>query len=185
MRERNTGFTVWFVGFQSAGKSTLARLVEESLLQRGYPVVRLDPGGSESDMRKRLFPDLGFNRKDRNETTRRLSFIARLITQCGGIALVPWVAPEQSLRDEARKELGRFVEVYVDCPLEVCSQRDRRGLYAMAQRGEASATAVTGIGSPWEPPVDPEVTVHTDRETPEESLAIILERLESLGYLQD
>ena len=179
MRDREEGFTIWFTGLHGAGKSTLARLLEERLLERGYRVVRLEPGRG-SELRSRLMPDLGFDAAARHEAVRRASFAAQLVTQAGGIALVPWAAPELSVRNELRQEIDRFVEVYVECPMEVCMDRDDAGVYARAQRGEFTAP---GIGEPWEPPVDPEVTVHSNRDTLEQEATTILERLENLGYL--
>jgi adenylylsulfate kinase len=171
------GFTVWLTGLPSSGKSTLARLLEEVLVQRGQRVEVLD--GDE--VRLRLSRGLGFSKEDRDENIRRITYVARLITRCGGVAITGAISPYRALRDEARQEIGRFIEVYVKCPLDVCIQRDVKGLYAKALRGEISA--FTGVSDPYEAPLNPEMVVETDRESPAESLAKILQRLEALGYL--
>jgi adenylyl-sulfate kinase len=172
------GFTIWFTGLPSAGKSTLARLLERVLTQQGQRVEVLD--GDE--VRQRLSRGLGFSKADRDENIRRITYVAKLITRCGGVAITCAISPYRELRDEARQEIGRFVEVYVKCPLEVCIGRDVKGLYAKALRGEIPA--FTGVSDPYEEPLAPEVTVETDRERPEASVAKILRRLEALGCLE-
>jgi adenylyl-sulfate kinase len=171
------GFTVWFTGLPSSGKSTLARLLEEVLVQRGHHVEVLD--GDE--VRLRLSRGLGFSKEDRDENIRRITYVAKLITHCGGVAVTCAISPYRALRAEARQEIGRFVEVHVKCALDVCIDRDVKGLYAKALRGEIAA--FTGVSDPYEAPLAPEVVVETDRESPEESLTKILQRLEALGYL--
>jgi adenylyl-sulfate kinase len=171
------GFTVWFTGLPSSGKSTLARMLEQVLVGRGQHVEVLD--GDE--VRLRLSRGLGFSKEDRDENIRRIAFVANLVTRCGGVAITCAISPYRGLRDEARQEIGRFVEVYVKCSLDVCIDRDVKGLYAKAIRGEISA--FTGISDPYEAPLAPEVVVETDRESPEESLVKILQQLEALGYL--
>ena len=171
------GFTVWFTGLPSSGKSTLARLLEEVLVQRGQRVEVLD--GDE--VRLRLSRGLGFSKEDRDENIRRITYVAKLITHCGGVAVTCAISPYRDLRAEARQEIGRFVEVYVKCALDVCIERDVKGLYAKALRGEIPA--FTGVSDPYEAPLAPEVVVETDRESPEESLTKILRRLEALGYM--
>jgi adenylyl-sulfate kinase len=171
------GFTVWFTGLPSSGKSTLARMLEQVLVERGQRVEVLD--GDE--VRLRLSRGLGFSKEDRDENIRRINYVAKLITRCGGVAITCAISPYRALRGEARQEIGRFIEVYVKCSLDVCIDRDVKGLYAKALRGEIPA--FTGISDPYEAPLDPEVVVETDRESPEESLAKILGRLEALGYV--
>jgi adenylyl-sulfate kinase len=172
------GFTVWFTGLPSSGKSTLARMLEQVLIERGQRVEVLD--GDE--VRLRLSRGLGFSKEDRDENIRRITYVAKLITRCGGVAVTCAISPYRALRDEARQEIGRFVEVYVKCALDVCIDRDVKGLYAKALRGEIPA--FTGVSDPYEAPLAPEVVVETDRESPEESLAKILRHLEGLGYLE-
>jgi adenylylsulfate kinase len=171
------GFTVWFTGLPSAGKTTLARLLEKALTQRGCRVEVLD--GDE--VRQRLSRGLGFSKEDRDENIRRISYVANLITRSGGVAITCAISPYRQLRGEARREIGHFVEVYVQCPLEVCIARDVKGLYAKALRGEIAQ--FTGVSDPYEAPLSPEVVVDTDRQRPEESVAVILRRLEELGYM--
>jgi adenylylsulfate kinase len=171
------GFTIWFTGLPSAGKTTLARSLEKALSQRGYRIEVLD--GDE--VRQRLSRGLGFSKEDRNENIRRISYVANLITRSGGVAITCAISPYRQLRDEARREIGRFVEVYVKCPLDVCIARDVKGLYAKALRGEI--TQFTGVSDPYEEPLHPEVVVETDCQRPEESIAMILRRLEELGYV--
>jgi adenylylsulfate kinase len=171
------GFTIWFTGLPSAGKTTLARSLEKALSQRGYRIEVLD--GDE--VRQRLSRGLGFSKEDRNENIRRISYVANLITRSGGVAITCAISPYRQLRYEARREIGRFVEVYVKCPLDVCIARDVKGLYAKALRGEI--TQFTGVSDPYEEPLHPEVVVETDCQRPEESIAMILRRLEELGYV--
>lgn len=171
------GFVVWFTGLPSAGKSTLARLLEGALRRRGWPVEVLD--GDE--VRLRLTKGLGFSREDRDENIRRISFVARLLARHGVATITAAISPYRGAREEARREIGRFVEVYVQCALDTCVQRDVKGLYRRALAGEI--TNFTGISDPYEEPLAPEVTVPTDRESAEESVARILARLEALGYL--
>lgn len=171
------GFTVWFTGLPSSGKSTLARLLEGRLTQQGCRVEVLD--GDE--VRQRLSRGLGFSKADRDENIRRIAYVAKLITRCGGTAITCAISPYREVREEARREIGQFVEVYVKCPLDVCIARDVKGLYAKALRGEIPN--FTGLSDPYEEPLNPEITLETDREGPEESAAKVLRRLEELAYL--
>lgn len=173
------GFTVWFTGLPSSGKSTLARMLEQVLVERGERVEVLD--GDE--VRLRLSRGLGFSKEDRDENIRRITYVAKLITRCDGVAITCAISPYRALRDEARQEIGHFIEVYVKCALDVCIDRDVKGLYAKALRGEIPV--FTGVSDPYEAPLAPEVVVETDREVPEESLAKILRQLEELGYVPD
>jgi len=171
------GFVVWFTGLPSAGKSTLARLLEGELRRRAWPVEVLD--GDE--VRLRLTRGLGFSREDRDENIRRISFVAKLLARHGVVAITAAISPYRTAREEARGEIGRFVEVYVKCALDTCVARDVKGLYRRALAGEIGN--FTGISDPYEEPLAPEVTVETDRESARESVARILGRLEALGYL--
>ncbi len=133
------------------------------------------------EVRLRLSKGLGFSKQDRDENIRRIAYVARLITQVGGVAITSAISPYSSIREEARAEIGKFVEVHVDCPLSVCIERDVKGMYKKAMRGEMQN--FTGISDPYEEPVSPEVIVHTDLEDPSESLEAILAGLVRLGYL--
>lgn len=171
------GLTVWFTGLPSAGKSALARLLEGELRRRGFRVEVLD--GDE--VRQRLTRGLGFSKEDRDENIRRIAYVAKLLYRNGVVAITAAISPYRAVRDEARREIGRFVEVYVKCPLEVCIARDVKGLYRRALAGEIPN--FTGISDPYEEPLHPELVIETDQEGPEVSLRRILAKLEELGYL--
>jgi adenylyl-sulfate kinase len=171
------GFVVWFTGLPSAGKSTLARLLERELQHRGCRVEVLD--GDE--VRTRLTRGLGFSREDRDENIRRIAFVARLLARHGVVAITAAISPFRAARQEARREIDRFVEVYVQCGLSTCVERDVKGLYRRALAGDIPN--FTGISDPYEEPLDPEITVHTDGETAEDSVARIVAGLEALGHL--
>jgi adenylyl-sulfate kinase len=170
-------FTIWFTGLPSAGKSTLARLVEARIRERGFPVVVLD--GDE--VRTWLTAGLGFSREDREENIRRIAHLAMFQNRAGIATITAAISPYQGPREAARKLIGNFVEVYVECPLGVCEERDVKGLYKKARRGEVQR--FTGVSDPYEPPVAPEVVVRTDREDKETCVARILDCVEELGYL--
>jgi adenylylsulfate kinase len=175
---RADGFTVWFTGLPSSGKSTLAGLLAGALRERGRPVEVLD--GDE--VRRELTRGLGFSREDRDENIRRIAYVAKVLTRNGVVAIAAAISPYRAARERARAEIGRFVEVYVSCPVEVCMQRDVKGLYARALRGEIPQ--FTGVSDPYEEPLSPEVVVHSDRQSPQDSLRQILTFLEGAGYLQ-
>jgi len=171
------GVTIWFTGLSGAGKSTVANLVKERLQGMGRRVELLD--GDE--VRKNLSSGLGFSKADRDANIRRIAYVAKLLTRNGVVAITAAISPYQEIRDEARREIGNFVEVYVDCPLEVCEQRDVKGLYKKARSGEIPQ--FTGVSDPYEAPVNPEVHLHTDRENPDQDVELILSKLADLGYL--
>jgi len=174
---KRTGFTVWFTGLPCSGKSTLAALLHQSLIRRGCSAEILD--GDE--VRRRLTKGLSFSKEDRDENIRRIAYVAKLITRVGGVAITAAISPYEQLRAEARGEIQDFIEVYVNCPLEVCIRRDVKGHYAKAQRGEIQH--FTGISDPYEPPGNPDVIVQTDQETPNESIGKVLEKLTERKYL--
>lgn len=172
------GFVVWFTGLSGSGKSTLASMLAAELRQRGVHVESLDG----DIVRTYLSKGLGFSREDRDTNIRRIGFVAKLVARSGGCAITAAISPYREIRDEQRRSIGRFCEVYCECPIEVLKRRDVKGLYARALAGEIKG--FTGIDDPYEPPASPEVVVHTDRETPEESLARIAGKLEELGYIR-
>lgn len=172
------GYTLWFTGLPSSGKSTLARMVESRLTQMGFHTEVLD--GDE--VRLRLSKGLGFSKEDRDENIRRISYVANIITRCGGVAITCAISPYREIRDEARKEIGRFVEIYVKCPIEECIKRDVKGLYKRAISGEIPN--FTGISDPYEEPLRPEITLETNIETMNESVEKILRILKELGYIE-
>jgi adenylyl-sulfate kinase len=171
------GFTIWFTGLYGAGKSTLATILAQELEARGRRVELL--GGDE--VRKNLSSGLGFSKADRDANNRRIAYVAKLLSRNGVVAITAAISPYLEIRDEARSEIRNFVEVFVDCPIEVCEERDVKGLYARARRGEIAQ--FTGVSDPYEPPLDPEVMVYTHRETPRESVDKILAALADQGLL--
>jgi adenylyl-sulfate kinase len=175
---RKQGVTIWLTGLPSAGKSTIARHLAQTMQSWGLPVELLD--GDE--IRERLSKGLGFSRQDRDENIRRISYVARLLTKHGVVSIVAAISPYRSTRDEARAEIGRFVEVYVDCNLDECVKRDVKGLYKKALSGQIQQ--FTGISDPYEAPEKPEVVVHTHAESLDESSRKVLETLSLLGYIQ-
>lgn len=177
--EINTsGITVWFTGLPSSGKSTLAAKLAEELRLQGKFVEVLD--GDE--VRQRLTKDLGFTKEDRNDNVRRIAYLAKLLTRNGVITIVAAIAPYSAIRAEVRNEIGAFLEIYVKCDISVCIERDVKGLYKLALKGDI--LNFTGISDPYEPPQTPEVIVETDKETPDQSISKIMEVFKALGYIQ-
>ena len=176
---KEDGFTVWFTGLPSSGKTTVAKLVENEFRARGLKVERLDG----DIVRQSLSRDLGFTKEDRDKNIERVTFVAKLLTRNSVAVVTSFISPYREKRDQARKEIRCFVEVYAKCPVEVCMRRDPKGLYEKALAGEIEN--FTGISDPYEEPLNPEVVIETDRETPEESAAKVLAKLEELGYIPE
>ncbi|HEK84949.1 MAG: adenylyl-sulfate kinase [Candidatus Saccharicenans sp.] len=177
MCQEQKGFTLWFTGLPCSGKSAVADRVAEILRSRNLKVERLDG----DIVRKSLCRDLGFSREHRNENIRRVTFVAKLLTRNGVAVLTSFISPYREIRDEARREIGEFIEVYVKCPLEVCMARDVKGMYQKAIKGEIKE--FTGISDPYEEPLQPELVLETDKETLEESAQKVINCLKKLGYL--
>ena len=171
------GFTVWFTGLSGAGKTTLANIVQEQLLARGYKVETLDG----DIIRTHLSKGLGFSRADRDTNILRIGFVAKLLTRNEVVVLASAISPYRATRDKVRTDIGSFVEVFVKCPLEVCIERDTKGLYKKALAGEIAQ--FTGVSDVYEHPLNPEIVVETANETPSESAHKIMACLEELGYL--
>ncbi|MBK7994701.1 MAG: adenylyl-sulfate kinase [Blastocatellia bacterium] len=171
------GFTLWFTGLSGAGKTTLAHIVETELRHRGLKVEILDG----DVVRTNLSKGLGFSKEDRDTNIRRIGFVCHLLSRNGVAAISAAISPYREIRDEVRKMIGDFVEVYVHCPLEVCAQRDVKGLYAKAMAGQIPG--FTGVSDPYEAPLNPEVMVDSSKETPEESAKKIIHKLEEMGYV--
>ena len=170
----DAGLTVWFTGLPSAGKTTIARGVEKRLLDEGRRVEILDG----DVVRTYLTKDLGYNRADRDENIRRIGFVAHLLSRNGVVVLCSVVSPYRDVRDEMRVlHDGRFFEVYVSTPPEVCAQRDVKGLYARARAGQV--TGMTGVDDPYEPPLAPELEVPAHLQTLEESVESVWNALHS------
>jgi sulfate adenylyltransferase len=173
------GFCLWFTGLSGAGKSTTADVLTSLLLERGKQITVLDG----DVVRMHLSKGLGFSREDRDTNILRIGFVAGEIVRHQGVALCAAVSPYRAARNEARQMVGEenFITVYVDTPIAVCEQRDSKGMYARARRGEIKG--FTGVDDPYEPPVDPEITLDTVRHTPEENARKIVAYLEERGFL--
>ncbi|MBT4512363.1 MAG: adenylyl-sulfate kinase [Chloroflexi bacterium] len=176
-RERQTGhkaFTLWFTGHSASGKSTLANATEKALYDRGCHTYILDG----DNIRHGLNKDLGFAPDDRTENIRRIGEVANLLRQCGVLNMVAFISPYRSDRRGARElsqDDGTFIEVFVDCPVDVCEQRDPKGIYKKAREGIIKD--FTGISAPYEPPENPEIHLQTDKHSPEECIQMIIDYL--------
>jgi phosphoadenosine phosphosulfate reductase len=175
--EMHKGFTLWFTGMSGAGKSTISRELELRLRERGAKVEVLDG----DTVRTHLSKGLGFSKEDRDENIRRIGFVCELLSRNGVIAIAAAISPYRAVRDEVRARIPNFVEVFVECPVEVLAERDVKGLYKRALAGEIPH--FTGISDPYEAPLQPEVTVNSSSETPAESVEKIWATLERLGLV--
>jgi adenylylsulfate kinase len=175
--DRQRGFTLWFTGLSGAGKTTVGEIVEKELKDRGLRVEVLDG----DIVRTNLSKGLGFSREDRNINVLRIGFVANLLTRNGVAVIVSAISPHKEARDQVRRRIIDFVEVFVDVPLEVAAERDVKGLYKKAFAGEIEQ--FTGVSDPYEPPAAPDLILKTDEETPEESARKVIEKLEYFGYL--
>ncbi len=177
MQDNERGFTLWFTGLSGAGKTTIAEIVEKELRERGRRVEVLDG----DIVRTNLSKGLGFSREDRNINVLRIGFVANLLTRNGVAVIVSAISPYKEPRDQVRRRIIDFVEVFVDAPLEVCAGRDVKGLYKKAFAGEIEQ--FTGVSDPYEPPAAPDLVLKTAEEEPEESARKVVEKLEFFGYL--
>jgi adenylyl-sulfate kinase len=171
------GFTLWFTGMSGAGKSTLAHHLLDRLRSAGARVELLDG----DVVRTYLSKGLGFSKEDRDENIRRIGFVCELLSRNGVITIVAAISPYRAVRDEVRSRIENFVEIYMECPVEVLAERDVKGLYKKALAGEIAN--FTGISDPYEPPESPEVAVNSSQETPEQSVERIWAKLEHLGLV--
>jgi adenylylsulfate kinase len=171
------GFTVWFTGLSGAGKSTLAEMLFHELRRREMRIELLDG----DVVRTNLSKGLGFSKEDRDTNILRIGFVANLLTRNGVGVITSAISPYRSARNECRAMIKDFVEVYVHATVEECAKRDVKGLYQKAMAGEI--TGFTGVDDPYEPPASPEIYIDTMSQTPDESLQIILETLEEIGYI--
>jgi adenylylsulfate kinase len=168
------GFTLWFTGLSGAGKTTISRLLEGHLRERGSKLEILDG----DIVRENLSKGLGFSKEDRDTNIRRIAFVADLLSRNGVPVITAAISPYAEIRAEARELMGeRFVEVYVKASVDTCAERDVKGLYAKAFAGEIKE--FTGVSDPYEAPDNPEVVCETESETPEESVEKLLAYLES------
>ncbi len=147
------------------------------LERRGLPVEILDG----DVVRTHLSKGLGFSHEDRDENIKRVGFVCQLLTRNGVVAIASVISPYREARDHNRQKIKSFVEVYARCPVEICAQRDLKGLYQKAQAGEIKG--FTGVDDPYEPPLNPEGVCKTDTESVEESVSKVIRKLEELGYL--
>ncbi len=173
------GFCIWFTGLSGAGKSTTADILIIKLLEHGRQVTSLDG----DVVRTHLSKGLGFSKEDRDTNVRRIGFVAAEIARHGGGVICAAVSPYRATRNECRALVGddRFVEVFVDAPLEVCEERDTKGMYALAREGKIKN--FTGIDDPYEPPSNPEITIDTVKLSAEENADLILAYLVEQGFI--
>ena len=174
------GFCVWFTGLSGSGKTTTAEVLLGKLTRAGRTVTYLDG----DVVRMHLSKGLGFSRADRDTNILRIGFVASEIIRHGGAVITAAISPYRSTRAEVRRMVGsdHFIEVFVDTPLEVCEQRDVKGMYARARRGEI--TAFTGVDDPYEPPLSPEIRLDTLNAGVEENAGRIMTYLEEHGFLR-
>jgi len=172
------GCTIWFTGLSGAGKSTVSSIVESELCARGLRVEVLDG----DVIRTNLSKGLGFSKEDRDTNIRRIGWVCEVLSRNGVVAIAAAISPYHEIRDEIRGKVGHFVEVYMECSIPVLADRDVKGLYKKALAGEIKN--FTGVDDPYEAPLNPEVVCHTDgRETPAQSAAKVIGKLEELGYI--
>lgn len=171
LRERSMLLTqrpalLWFTGLSGSGKSTIADMTEQWLHNQGYKTYLLDG----DNIRHGLNSNLDFSEEGRKENIRRIGEVARLFMDAGIIVLTAFISPFREDRDRVRTRInqGPFIEIFVDCPIQICEQRDVKGLYAKARSG--AITDFTGIHSPYEAPLHPEITIHSDKESIESSV---------------
>lgn len=174
------GVTIWLTGLSGSGKSTIAVELEHALIENRHQAYILDG----DNIRHGLNKNLGFSPEDRTENIRRIGEVAKLFTDAGIITITAFISPYREDRDAVRKLLnnGEFIEVYVKCPLDVCEERDTKGLYKKARAGEVKD--FTGISAPYEEPLNPELTIDSSKLTVEESTRTVLNYLEEKGYVK-
>lgn len=172
------GFTLWFTGLSGAGKSTISERVFARLKESGAKVELLDG----DVVRTHLSKGLGFSKEDRDTNIRRIGFVCEILSRNGVIALVAAISPYREVRDELRGRIENFIEVYVHCPVEVLAERDVKGLYKKALAGEIGS--FTGVSDPYEPPLNPEITIDSARQSVEESVDLVWSRLREMGLIQ-
>jgi adenylyl-sulfate kinase len=172
------GFTIWFTGLSGAGKTTIADAIEPLLRERG--ITKLEKLDGDV-VRTHLSKGLGFSKEDRDTNIRRIGWVAEVLTRNGVCVLASAISPYREIRDENRKNIGNFVEVYVQCSIDELTRRDVKGLYEKALKGEIKN--FTGVSDPYEPPLNPEVVVDSEKEALDESVAKVMATLEKLGYV--
>jgi len=176
---KEKGFVVWLTGLPASGKTTIARKLEEELRKRGLKVEVLD--GDE--VRRWLSPEAGFSREDRERHLKRVAYVSHLLARNGVVVIASFVSPYRKTREFARQLIRDFVEVYVKCSLDTCMKRDPKGLYRKALAGEIKD--MTGVQDPYEEPLNPEVVVSSENESPDECVKLIFAKLLELGYIKE
>jgi sulfate adenylyltransferase len=177
------GFCIWFTGLSGSGKSATTQVLTSLLLERGREIAILDG----DVVRTHLSKGLGFSKEDRDTNILRIGFVAGEIVRAGGVVICAAISPYRSTRNEARKMVGEnFITVFMDTPVEICEQRDVKGLYAKARQAmvEGKPMGFTGVDDPYEPPIDPEITLKGYGSTPEENAGIIVQYLQDQGYIR-
>lgn len=177
MTNADRGFTLWFTGLSGAGKSTISEIIHARLKEAGRKVELLDG----DVVRTHLSKGLGFSKEDRDTNIRRIGFVCELLSRNGVIAISAAISPYRAVREELRQRIPNFIEVHVDCPIEVLATRDVKGLYKKALAGEIPH--FTGVSDPYEPPLNPEIRVDSSTEKPEQSVEKIWAKLEAMGLL--
>ncbi|MBI5682639.1 MAG: adenylyl-sulfate kinase [Deltaproteobacteria bacterium] len=175
---KQKGLTIWLTGLSGSGKSTIAVELEHALLENKHQAYILDG----DNIRHGLNKNLGFSPEDRSENIRRIGEVAKLFTDANIITITAFISPYRADRDNARNLQKEFIEVYVQCPLDVCEERDTKGLYKKARAGEVKE--FTGISAPYEEPLNPEITIDTSKMSVEESVRTIIGYLEKKGYVK-
>lgn len=171
------GFVLWLTGLPGSGKTTLAKFLEERFRAHGARVEVLDG----DVVRTHLSKGLGFSKTDRDENIRRIAFVCELLSRNGVVAIAAVVSPYREVREQVRSRIPNFVEVYLECPIEVLIRRDIKGHYQKALAGEIRN--FTGITDPYEPPEAAEIVVHSAQESPEEEASRVFDHLKGMGLL--
>ena len=178
-KNKHKSFVLWFTGLSGSGKSTLANAIEKKLFDTAHNTIVLDG----DNIRHGLCSDLGFTETDRNENMRRVAEVTKLFVEAGTIVLAAFVSPYRQDRENVRSRLphGDFYEIYCECDLAVCEERDPKGLYARARKGEIDN--FTGISAPYEEPIKPDMVINTGELSLEDEVAKILKQLKSKGLI--
>jgi adenylylsulfate kinase len=175
---KGQGFTIWFTGLSGAGKTTIAHHLHEKLRDYGIMNAEILDGDI---VRTHLSKGLGFSKEDRDTNIRRIGWVCQLLTRHGVANIAAAISPYREVREEVRKMVGNFLEIYVKCPLDICESRDTKGLYKKARAGEIKQ--FTGIDDPYEEPHNPEVVLETEKEGVEQCTDKIIQKLKELRYL--
>ena len=173
----NKGFVLWFTGLSQAGKTTIADRICEVLKEKGLKVERLDG----DIVRQSLTKDLGFSKEDRDKNIERVTFVAKLLSRNGVIVLASFISPYKETREKIRKEVNNYIEIFCNCPLDICEKRDAKELYAKARKGEIEN--FTGISDPYEEPECPEIELKTNIESVEKCADKIIQYLEKHNFI--